>query len=174
MQQTHQLSYCVWINATSIPSEFPILLSKGGNSGAGDYGGYEFSLNANGNRDVIFCSGAFLCYAQSDFITTNLNQWIHVAFTIDTVAETFQFYLNGEPVGGAISTGAFTDVDFDLTNNLYVGNPDPAANANRSSFDGQMREMMLFNRALSADEIQTIFSKTALKPKKQGRRRQIG
>jgi hypothetical protein len=163
MQQTHQLSYCTWINATSIPSEFPILLSKGGNSGAGDYGGYEFSLNANGNRDVIFCSGAFLCYANTDFITTNLNQWIHVAFTIDTAAPTFQFYINGQPVESLINNGTFADVNFDITNNLYVGDPDPAANANRSGFSGQMRQVMLFNRVLSADEVQTIFSKTAPK-----------
>lgn len=164
MQDSHQLSYCAWINPASIPGEFPILLSKGGNSGAGDYGGYEFTLNANGNRDVIFCSGAFLCYAQSDFITTNLDQWIHVAFTIDTDAQTFQFYLNGQPVDGAISVGTFSDVNFNVTNNLYVGDPDPAANGNRSHFDGQMREVMLFNRALTAQEIQTIFSKTMPKP----------
>jgi hypothetical protein len=163
MEQTHQLSYCAWINPASIPHEFPILLSKGGNSGAGDYGGYEFSLNANGNRDLIFCSGAFLCFANTDFITTNLNQWIHVAFTIDTTAQTFQFYVNGQPVDGGIDTGTFADVNFDLTNNLYIGETDPAANKNRANFDGKMRQVMLFNRALSADEIQTIILKTAPK-----------
>jgi len=163
MQDSHQLSYCAWINAASIPSEFPILLSKGGNSGPGDYGGYEFTLNANGNRDVVFCSGLFVAYTKSDFITTNLNQWIHVAFTIDTAAQTFQFYLNGQPVDGGIDNGTFDDVNFNVTNNVYIGAPDPAANGNRSRFDGEMREVTLYNRALTAQEVQTIFSKTTPK-----------
>jgi hypothetical protein len=91
MQQTHQLTYCVWINPASIPGEFPDLLSKGGNSQPGAYGGYEFSLNANGDHDVLFFSGLFQSHAETTFINTNLGQWIHVAFTIDLDAQTEQF-----------------------------------------------------------------------------------
>jgi hypothetical protein len=159
MAQTHQLSYCVWINPASIPVEFPVLLSKGGNSGAGAYGGYEFSLNVNGDHDVLFFSGPFQAHAETQIINTNLGQWVHIAFTIDLDAQAMQFYINGQPVPVTIDTGTFADVNFDVPNNLYVAEPDPAANQNRSSFDGSMREVMLFNRALSADEVQKIFSK---------------
>ncbi|HWC61631.1 MAG TPA: LamG domain-containing protein [Verrucomicrobiae bacterium] len=163
MQQTHQLSYCAWINPASIPSEFPVLLSKGGNSQPGAYGGYEFTLNANGDHDLLFQSGLLQAHAETQIINTNLGQWVHVAFTIDLDAQTMQFYVNGEPVNATIDQGTFADVNFDLPNNLYVAERDPAANGNRSNFDGQMREVMLFNRALSADEIQTIFTKTTPK-----------
>jgi len=159
MAQTHQLSYCVWINPASIPNEFPDLLSKGGNSGAGDYGGYEFSLNIHGDHDVLFYSGLFQAHGETHFINTNLNQWIHIAFTIDTDAQTMQFYINGQPVDVTIDTGTFADINFDQPNNLYIGAPDPAAHVNRTSFDGQMREVMLYNRVLSADEVQAIFTK---------------
>jgi len=164
MAQTHQLTYCVWINPASIPSEFPVLLSKGGNQQPGAYGGYEFTLDVNGDHDVVFDSGAF--YAQTvdvGLINTNLGQWIHVAFTIDTDAQTMQFYVNGQPVTTTIGSGTFADVNFDLPNNLYIAERDPAANGNRANFDGQMRQVMLFNRSLSADEIQTIVSKTTPK-----------
>jgi len=160
MAQTHQFSYCAWINPASIPSEFPELISKGGNSGAGDYGGYELSLNINGDNDLLFFSGPFQVHANTHAIKTNLNQWIHIAFTIDTDAQAMQFYINGQPVGVTLDSGTFADINFDQPNNLYVGIPDPLANGNRAQFDGQMRQVLLFNRALSADEIQTVFSKT--------------
>src|SRR6185312_4135511 len=56
MAQTHQLTYCAWIKPNSIPAEFPDLLSKGGNSQPGAYGGYEISLNANADHDLLFQS----------------------------------------------------------------------------------------------------------------------
>ena len=96
-------------------------------------------------------------------INPNLGQWIHVAFAIDLDAQTAQFYVNGQPVGTHVASGNFTDVNFDVPNNLYVGVPDPGADQYRANFDGNMRELMLFNRALSADEVQAIFSKTAPK-----------
>ena len=80
-----------------------------------------------------------------------------------------QFYVNGQPLAMTIETGTFADVNFNAPNNLYVGSPDPAAHINRASFDGQMRQVMLFNRALSPDEIQTIFLETPELGKKRGR-----
>jgi hypothetical protein len=161
MAQTHQLSYCVWINPASIPNEFPELISKGGNSGEGDYGGYELSLNIHGDHDVLFYSGPFQAHAETHAVNTNLNQWIHIAFTIDTDAQTMQFYINGQPVDVTIDVGTFADINFDQPNDLYVGTPDPRAHINRTSFDGKMREVMLFNRALSAEEVQKIYTKTS-------------
>jgi hypothetical protein len=160
MAQTHQLSYCVWINATSIPYEFPELLSKGGNHQTNAYGGYEFVLNMNGDSDLLFVSGPFQVDSAGGLINPNLGQWIHIAFTIDLDAQMAQFYVNGQPVDTHVASGNFADVNFNVPNNLYVGVPDPGADQYRANFDGSMRELMLYNRALSADEIQTIFSKT--------------
>ena len=161
MAQTHQLTYAAWINPASIPSEFPVLLSKGGNEPPDDFGGYEFILNAHGDHDLMFESGYFAANTGGGLINTNLGQWIHVAFTIDLDAQTAQFYVDGQPVQTTIVSGTFADINFDLRNNLYVGVPDPGADSYRANFDGSMHEVMLFNRKLSADEIQTIFSETA-------------
>jgi len=57
-------------------------------------------------------------------------------------------------------------INFDVPNNLYVGKPDPAHNQNRSSFDGSMQNLMIFNRALSATEIKNLFKST--KPAARG------
>jgi hypothetical protein len=77
-----------------------------------------------------------------------------VAFTIDDQTKTARFYVNGQPTNDEYKSGMSNDLNFDLPNNLYIGAPDPASNANRSRFDGEMRDLMLFNRALTAKEIQ--------------------
>jgi Concanavalin A-like lectin/glucanases superfamily len=168
MQDTHQLTLALWIKPNSLAYQFPVLISKGGNEQPGAYGGYELVLDANGVNDILFLSGGF--YAQTtgangSLINHHLGEWIHVVFTIDTVAQTEQFYVNGQSVTNVTPVGSISDVNFDVPNVLYLGMPDPAANANRKRFDGSMSQIMIFNRVLSVEEIQYIFSRT--KPKEK-------
>jgi serine/threonine protein kinase len=161
MQQTRQLTFAVWIKPTSLSPVFPVLLSKGGNRPGGAYGGYEFLLNAHGDNDLLFVSGGceFVTRnANGRWINQHLGEWIHVAFTIDDRTKTAQFYINGQPTNDAFNEGTSDDLNFDLPNNLYIGMPDPASNTDRAKFDGAMRDLTLFNRALTADEIQTIYN----------------
>lgn len=163
MQDTHQLTLAIWIKPKSIGAQFPVLISKGGNEQPGAYGGYELVLNATGDNDILFESGGFMAFtsgANGSLVNNHLGEWIHIVFTIDTVAQTAQFYVNGQPVAGTASSENFSDVNFNLPNNLYIGVPDPAANGNRASFDGEMRQIMIFNQALSLDAIQKIFNTT--------------
>ncbi|HEX4264503.1 MAG TPA: LamG domain-containing protein [Verrucomicrobiae bacterium] len=168
MQDTHQLTLALWIKPNSIPHEFPVLISKGGNQPPGAYGGYELTLNSNSGNDILFLSGGFYAetiQADESSINQHLGEWTHVAFTIDTDAQTAQFYVNGEGVTNSMPVGSFSDVNFDVPNDLYFGMPDPAANANRARFDGTMSQIMIYNRVLSAQEIHNIFSRT--KPKEK-------
>lgn len=167
MQQTRQLTMAIWIKPNIILSEFPVLLSKGGNNPPGAYGGYELLLNANGDNDLLFVSGSFAITtrgANGRWINNHTGEWIHVAFTIDDQSKTAKFYVNGQPTNDEYDYGTFFNTDaklnFDLPNNLYIGMPDPASNANRARFDGEMREVMLFNRALAPEEIQKIYQTT--------------
>lgn len=163
MQDSHQLTLAVWIKPNSIPHEFPVLISKGGNQPPGAYGGYELVLNWNGDNDITFCSGGFDAWtaqANGSLINNHLGEWIHVAFTLDTDAQQAQFYVNGGAVTNLGLYGNYSDVNFNVPNDLYIGAPDPAANANRARFDGDMKQIMIFNRVLSADEIQKVFSLT--------------
>jgi hypothetical protein len=163
MQQTRQLTLAVWIKPESIPNVFPVLLSKGGNQPNAAYGGYELLLNANGDNDLVFESGGCEIVthnAAGRWINNHLGEWIHVAFTIDDRTKTAQFYVNGQPTNDEYNFGSSDDLNFDVTNNLYIGMPDPASDANRSKFDGEIREVMIFNRALTAQELQKIITST--------------
>jgi hypothetical protein len=166
MQDTRQLTLALWIKPNSIPSEFPVLISKGSYQTPGADGGYELTLNANGDNDIIFNSGNFYSdtyQANGSLVNNHLGEWIHVAVVADANAQTIQFYVNGKSYTNVFTLGSLADANFNLTNNLYIGAPDPVADANRADFDGAMQHIMIFNRALSASEIQKIISTT--KPK---------
>lgn len=81
--------------------------------------------------------------ANGRWVNHHLGEWIHVAFTLDDNAKTAKFYVNGQPTNDEYDYGTFftatTPLNFDLTNNLYVGMSDPASNPNRTTFDGAMR-----------------------------------
>jgi hypothetical protein len=86
MQQTRELTIPVWIKPTSWKSEFPDIVDKGGNQPPGAYGGYELTLNANGDNDLVFDSGSVIIdtqQANGSLINNHLGEWIHVAFTIN-------------------------------------------------------------------------------------------
>jgi hypothetical protein len=159
MQQTRQISFEAWIKPRSVPHEFPVLLRKGGNWGSA-YGGYELYLNANGDNDLTFVSGGYgvdTHNANGRWINQHLGEWIHVAFTLDDRTKAAKFYVNGQPTNDEFNSGTDSDLNFDLPNNLYIGAPDPASHPNRARFDGEIRNVMLFNRVLTAKEIRTDF-----------------
>jgi hypothetical protein len=163
MQNTHQLTLALWMKPNSVPNEFPDVICKGGYNTPGADGGYELNLNWHGDNDIIFLSGGYTAWtagANGSLINNHLGEWIHVVVTVDTAAQTIQFYVNGQPYTNIASDGNLADVNFNVPNNLYIGMPDPAANVNRASYDGEMSDIMIFNRTLSAGEVQKLFTGT--------------
>lgn len=167
MQQTRQLTLALWIKPNSIAGPCNVILGKGGNNPGGAYGGYELYLNSIGDNDIIFVSGPYVLDtygANGRWINNHLGEWIHVVFTINDQTKAAKFYVNGQPTNDEYDYGTYfnseSEINFDVTNNLYIGVPDPASNPNRSKFDGEIREVMVFNRALTESEIQKIYNST--------------
>ncbi len=88
----------------------------------------------------------------------NTNQWYHVVMIYDGSLATnnLQLYINGNPDKfGNIATGQPGNaIPKTVTTNLRVG--DYYATAATASFNGQVDEVRLYNRALSLDEIQVL------------------
>jgi hypothetical protein len=166
MQDTRQLTLAVWIKPNSISQEFPVIISKGAHNTAMPSGGYELTLNANGDNDVVFYIGGFCAYtgaANGSLVNNHLGEWIHLAVTVDATAQTVQIYVNGQAFSNIVTYGTLADAKFDVANDLYIGTEDPGASPSMATFDGTIRQVQIYNRALSANEIQKIFSST--KPK---------
>jgi concanavalin A-like lectin/glucanase superfamily protein len=89
-------------------------------------------------------------------------QWQHVAVTADIATNQVRLYLNGRPVatsvvGGSPNlSGRFADVS-----HLFIGqrqgSDTPEGEGGAARFNGLVDEVAVYNRALSADEIQAIF-----------------
>jgi hypothetical protein len=83
-------------------------------------------------------------------------QWHHVVATYDGVDA--KIYMDGWPAGKpAHKVGELKRNDYDLTIGANRSNPDGAYGEIGASFNGMMDDVMMFNRALSDDEVQTLF-----------------
>jgi hypothetical protein len=167
MEKTRQLTFAVWIKPSTVAGPCNVVLSKGGNEPGGAYGGYEFYLNSIGDNDIVFVSGPSIVttyHSYGRWINNHLGEWIHVVFTINDETKTAKFYVNGQPTNDEYDWDTYfksgTKLNFDVSNDLYIGAPDPASNGNRSKFDGEIREVMVFSRALTGEDIQKIYNST--------------
>jgi hypothetical protein len=86
----------------------------------------------------------------------DLNRWQHVAATWDgsTVGSNIHLYIDGVPADGTAVNGSGSAVD-DSGTPLTVGN---RAGDLARGFDGGIDEVRVYNRALTAAEIQSLAS----------------
>jgi hypothetical protein len=80
-----------------------------------------------------------------------LNAWTHVAMTFESASGQYVAYINGQPVASLTSPGAIITT----SRNVFIGREDSYL---PRQFNGLIDEVAIFNRALSASEIQAIFS----------------
>jgi len=160
-ERTGALTMALWIKVKREPREFPVMLCKGGNHRPA-WGGYEFHLNTNPDNDLQITSGAFTAVTHNAFgkwIDKRRGQWLHVAFTMVRGGKV-TFYVDGKATGDTFSY--HTDIRQALRlaeRDLFVGGPDPDHHQNRAWFDGWMDEVRIYDRALHANEVKTLFSK---------------
>jgi hypothetical protein len=160
MQRTRQLTVCAWIKPNSLPSEYPVILAKGGNFAPKAFGGYELVLRAVDDNDINLASGRFkltTLNARGKWVSQHLNDWIHVAVVINAAAKTGKIYVNGERTVDESFLGPdWHDANFALANALFIGGPDAAHHPNRAWFDGLIDEVRVYARALTREEIRSL------------------
>jgi len=105
---------------------------------AGSNDAYMVDTHPEGNLRVITSRGGF-----SKDLTLPLNAWSHLALTYDNAALTL--YLNGTVLDQVKTTGPLTVTDLPL----HIG----ADSGGGSRFTGVMDGVMLWNRALTVEEI---------------------
>jgi uncharacterized repeat protein (TIGR01451 family) len=141
----------VWINPLDFSLQEICEWNQNGQIGA------HLELNeyyANGSLwgNIIDTSGnAHVVNSAGGVITTN--SWQHVAMTYDKASGVAVLYCNGAVVATA-NLGVFTpQTSFDF----YMGNR-PSGPFAGLYFKGQMDESSVYNRALTASEIQSIYA----------------
>lgn len=161
MQKTKEFSCALWIKPRALARDFPVLVGKGGNHPPTAFGGYEFTLNGAGPNDLMFVSGCYYGYTRNPrgrWVNQHLQEWIHLAVVTSPDRGTTKFFVNGEATAEEVNEAKdIKSVNSDVPNDLFIGGPDPAHHPNRVGFDDVMDELMIFKRALTADEIRQLY-----------------
>lgn len=80
----------------------------------------------------------------------SLNIWIHACVTRATSSQNIIWYINGQTSGSGGDAGAVANG----TTNLFIGNRSDLAR----KLDGKIDDLRIFNRALSAAEVWSLYS----------------
>jgi hypothetical protein len=144
-----QATLAVWFKTGKADAAWRRLLDKQSDNGfalgiAGD------SKDGPSRGKLAFAINGSVCL--SDNVVTD-GAWHHAAATFD--GTTLALFVDGRPQKQTLALrGAIGSNTHNLTVGLNRANPSP--DGRDASFEGVMDEVMLFNRALSADEIKNL------------------
>jgi hypothetical protein len=151
------MTFAVWVKPTATNG---YILEKGNNDTTDSYAfffyGGKLAFEANDS------SGTYR-YHEAGTITANV--WTHVAAVFNDTTNQLTFYKDGVQVGSPISVAYSLNTTY--TNPLYIGKQ--SYTNNDIAFPGQMDELAIFSRALSAAEILKIYQRGAVSMKLQVR-----
>jgi glucose/arabinose dehydrogenase len=149
LQLTGSMTVSAWIYSAAFPADDAAIVSKK----AGTEAGYQLDTTTDrGPRTIGFkltrsSGGNMIRYGAT---TLQLNTWYHVTGVYDATARTMNVYLNGQLDNGAL-VGTVTASQRNSANNVNIGRRGGAGFA----FNGRIDDTRVYNRALSAAEVQT-------------------
>jgi glucose/arabinose dehydrogenase/PKD repeat protein len=148
LRMTGSMTLSAWINISANPSDDAAIVGKLKSAGwqlktSPDTGPRTaaIQISSNGSNSIQRYSATVL--------TTNT--WYHIAGVYDAAARTLNIYVNGVLDNGVLSgtvPAAQTDANFNVNIGQRTGLP------GTFNFRGRLDEVHIFNRALSASEIQ--------------------
>jgi hypothetical protein len=149
----------MWIRNTLPNSSRPVtgyFFSRGAEKPATDHGDHFGISGTSGGQPgrLLFYNGARNKQSIRGAEVLKENHWYHVALVRS--GETVSLYLNGDLKRGATGTaklGFKSGVEL-----LFVG----GRRDNFANFEGQLQEVAVFNRSLTADEVAQHFAATKL------------
>jgi uncharacterized protein YjdB len=146
----NSVTLAAWINTTNA-SRYEAIISK--YSAAGSSWGYIFRTDQNGFLEMTFGGGDVTTSTVTAIDTTKINDgnWHHVAAVVN-IGQNVQFYIDGN-LSSTFTIGTIGNGD--NWSNLVVGvNPWTGAG---NYFTGDIDEVRVYNRALSAAEVATVY-----------------
>jgi len=144
-----------WINPRSLPTRYPAIVKKSGLSGGSSTTtGYSLEFHDGTPQVVLWV------YLENQWFSSppgtvpvGTNTWSHVAATFD--GAWIRMYINGTEIGPP--TYKPGNIIPSSDNPLNIAR-DPANPSDPDRyFDGLIDEVMIYNRALAAGEIRTIY-----------------
>jgi len=130
-----------WVNPTSLSGASKGIIAKG--SSLGTSLKYAIRLNTSGRFSVITNGAQRLISRSSSAVQTN--EWNHISAAFDSSSNLFSIYINGILDTTSTIAGATPTTNSD---SLFIG-----ISGASTPFNGQLDEVRIWNRDLSADEV---------------------
>jgi hypothetical protein len=161
LESQNAVSVSLWFNQQSLPSgQYACLLYKANSAQTLGFADRSYSLWVTpGGGEIHFTSTATGAGSQTAIYTSSglfgLNQWVHVVGIVDASNQQMSVYVNGNLVG----TAAYPSKSI-LTGNypLRIGSFVNLSGGDQAGFHGLIDDVRIYNRALSASEIQQLYS----------------
>jgi len=143
---TSSLTISAWVNPQSFRQNgWQRIVDKGNGSK-----GYSLFLEENTKSIAYVIYGGTI--VRSNYNVISLNNWQHVAVVYDKTATTITFYINGRQAGAAYYPAPPRDSS---RTPLVIG---IRGSDLTRAFSGLIRNVSLYNRALTANEVLTLYS----------------
>lgn len=142
---TGSFTYAMWVNASASAGLYDMAWTKGGSSAG--FPGYDLELGSGDWHACLADGTRVVCAA---IAAGRLNQWVHVAAVVDRASGLLRTYINGA-AGGTASITALGSVSGAAAASIGSG-------SGSYPFIGKIDDVRLYNRALSASEVQGLFN----------------
>lgn len=152
---THDLTYSLWVRPSTPTGTYQTVLAKGETIGNFEYILYYEPAWPTSITDAFRCIWWNTADVDYLMVTSSQNypenQWHHVTCVLDNANNEVRLFINGILEG----------IDTTTSGTAVTGNSEPLMIGRRGTtipFAGIVDELMIFDRALTASEIQAIFN----------------
>jgi hypothetical protein len=163
---TGSFSVDAWVFLNTAPQQFAPIVSKWNDIGV-ENRSYFLAIDTRVLNDGVprlrfdvsqdgqFVNGhSSIRISNVEFPT---NAWTHVAGVFNGTTHGLDIYINGQLANGQSNISPTVTAPFTTTEPLLIGAGDLGSDT-RDFFNGKIDEVELFNRALTASDIQTIYN----------------
>ena len=149
-------TFCTSFRASSLSGSLHGIFSKSIASGASNrYALFIYNDGANYKIGTFISNGGSSDVQTPSSINVATNVWYHVAVVYDRSDKVY-LYINGT-LDSSATISQFQSVNFQSSYNFRIGSYGDAANNPSYFFNGLISNLQIYNRALSAEEIRSLY-----------------
>lgn len=158
-QTPSSITLDAWVNPDTVSGE-RVIVSKYDSSQIGPDNVSWALLNLDGRLRFGVYQGTMGRVIDTDDAVLTAGAWQHVAATFDVATGAITIYVNGVAVSSSFVPGhdATITAISDSSSPIRIGSYVSSSGTLRGFWDGLIDEVGVFNRALSAAEVQSIFT----------------
>jgi prepilin-type N-terminal cleavage/methylation domain-containing protein len=149
---TGNFTIMAWIDPTLATTSGGTIFSE--RSVNSSYGGPGLLMETTGSLTTLRISDP--CIGNGPYATVPLtsNAWQHVGMTFNASSDAVNFYINGASAG----SGTFNETFATTTTAMHIGNQICWNGSSGGYFQGLIDDVRVYNRVLSAAEVQELYS----------------